>query len=211
MACTELFCGALEQAGKTVSCEEVMKEVLSDAPFYASSGGGITLSGGEPLMQAAFALALLKSAKEQGLHTAVETCGFASADCVKSVAVWTDLFLFDYKETQKEKHLAYTSADRRVILENLALLNDLEKDIVLRCPIVPGYNDRVDHFEGIAALANAFTNILHVEVEPYHPLGEGKYQALGRKATAIDAPGEKEVWSWMDFIQRKTDKKVVKA
>lgn len=178
-ACTEVRCDALKRVGKEMTVEEVMAEALKDRSFYEHSGGGITLSGGEPLAEPAFSLELLQAAKKAGLHTAMETCGLASPETLRSVAAYTDLFLFDYKETDPERHRVFTGADIRPILENLALLDGLKKEIILRCPIIPGCNDREDHLLGIAAVAERFACVSHIELEPYHALGEGKYSALG--------------------------------
>ena len=208
----ECYPGALELAGKDQTVEEVLKEVMKDEIFYKNSGGGMTVSGGEPLAQPAFTTALLKAAKEKGLHTAMETCGFASAEVIRRVAEYTDLFLYDYKETDPALHKEYTGVDNIKILENLQLLADLGANIILRCPIIPGYNDRPDHFRGIAETANKI-GAKEIHVEPYHPLGKGKSEALGREYALGDLsfPPEEEVKGWMETIQNQTAILVRKA
>lgn len=207
-ACAAIGCGALEQAGKEMTADEVMEEVLKDRIFYENSGGGVTLSGGEPLYQFAFSLELLKAAKEAGLHTAMETCGFTSSRNIRTIAGYTDLFLFDCKETDPDLHRRFTGVDNRLIMENMALLDMLKKEIILRCPIIPGSNDREGHLKGIAAVANRFDSISRIELEPYHAMGEGKYRSLGLESHSFYIPGEREKEKWIAAIRSATDKEV---
>ncbi len=209
--CTKTDCEALEKAGREISSNEVIDEVLKDKIFYDNSGRGITLSGGEPLYQFDFSLEILKKAKENGLHTAIETCGFVSADRIKEISKYVDLYLFDYKETNIELHKKFTGIDNSVILKNLSLLNDMGKSIIFRCPIIPGYNDRKEHFEGICSTANKIEHILRVELEPYHALGENKYTALGLAEFKCHSPNEQEKKSWLLEILSGTDKQAVFA
>lgn len=207
-ACTETYCGTLEKVGKKISSDEVIAEVLKDKVFYENSGGGMTLSGGEPLFQFDFALELLKKAKENGLHTAMETCGFTTAERIRRIAEYTDLFLFDYKETDSRLHKEFTAVDNALIINNLEVLDNMKKDIILRCPIIPGYNDRQDHFDGICRTANRLKSVLHVELEPYHSFGGSKYSSLGRTERTIAMPSDSEKYSWLAAISKKTDKEV---
>lgn len=202
------FNSAKEICGKTMSAQEVISEVLKDKIFYENSGGGMTLSGGEPLYQYDFAMELLMKAKENRLHTAVETCGFISGERLKKISEYTDLFLFDYKETNSDLHKEYTGVGNETVISNLELLNRLSKQIILRCPIIPGYNDREEHFDGICAVADRLENILHVELEPYHSLGNGKYTAVNRKAAEIKMPDEKQKNGWLSLISEKCGKEV---
>ena len=209
----DFFCpnGAKEICGRTVSTDEVIAEVMKDKTFYENSGGGMTLSGGEPLFQPEFALELLQKAKKEGLHTAIETCGFAAKDTLRKIAAYTDLFLFDFKESVPALHQQFTGVDNRVILENLKLLDELGKDIVLRCPIIPGYNARPDHYAAIARVAEKFNHIIGVDIEPYHSLGEGKYRALGKDVPEITMPVKEEVDTVIADIQCKTSVPVRKG
>jgi len=172
--------GALQIKGERMAVEEILDVVGRDARYYERSGGGVTLSGGEPLMQPEFSHALLDGAKRRGIHTCVETCGFAPREALAFVASRTDLFLFDCKETSDERHREYTGAGLGIIRENLKYLDDGGIPVVLRCPIVPGYNDRDEHLRGIADLVNSLTCIRYVEVMPYHPMGTSKSVQLGR-------------------------------
>jgi len=196
--------GAKRICGREMTPDAVMHEVVKDSVFYSHSGGGLTLSGGEPLFQPDFAIELLRRAKAAGIHTALETCGFARADVVQEAAEYTDLFLYDYKETDSAMHRAFTGADNAVILENLQRLDEMGKDIILRCPIIPGYNDRVDHFAGIGKVASRFGSIRHIEIEPYHAFGETKYAALGLQACDIKPMSSGCIAEIMAFIQRET-------
>ena len=205
------FNGAKEICGKTVSANEVTAEVLKDKPFYENSGGGVTLSGGEPLAQYDFSLELLKKAKENGIHTAIETCGYAEKSKILEIAKYVDLFLFDCKETDQELHKEYTGVDNKIILENLKALSDAGSKIILRCPIIPGFNDRAEHFKGISEIAGKLSGIEHIEVEPFHPLGESKYSALGREVADIPVPSGKTVDKWIKQIGCGTDKDVICA
>jgi len=196
--------GARERCGKETSANEIVKTALKDKPFYKNSGGGITLSGGEPLYQYKFALEILKLAKENGLHTAIETCGYGSGEQIRKVAEYTDVFLYDIKECDALRHKLFTGVDSKLILENLALVDKLGKDIILRCPIIPGCNDRSDHLEGIAAIANSLSHVIRIDVEPYHPLGESKSEALGKSYKSFSSPTKADVEDYIAKIQNKT-------
>ncbi len=179
-ACLSPLCEALEITGEERTVDSLLEEIRKDALFYENSGGGLTLSGGEPLLQADACAELLRRAKECGIHTCIETCGYASAAALEKTIPWTDLYLFDWKESDPTRHQEYTGVDNRRILENLTRLDQAGKSILLRCPIIPSVNDRPDHLAGIAALANRLSSIREIVLEPYHTLGVGKYGRLGR-------------------------------
>ena len=204
---------ALEMAGREISAEDVLTEVLKDRVFYETSGGGITVSGGEPLMQYEFSREILRQAKENKLHTCIETCGFAKREQLLSLLPLVDLFLFDWKVTSPERHREYTGVDNQLIRENLEALSDAGARIILRCPIIPGVNDTEEHFSGIAALANSLAGVIGIEVEPYHALGKGKLMRLGRKEDegAFSIPTNEQIGAWINAIQAKTSVPVRKA
>ena len=200
----ECHAGALELVGREVAVEEVLAEVLADKPFYETSGGGMTLSGGEPLMQPDFAEALLKAAKSEGLHNAVETCGFAEWERFERLLPWVDLFLFDLKETEPERHAELTGAPLAPILRNLCDLYARGAKVLLRLPVVPGYNDRPEHFEAVGAICRDMPDLLGVEVMPYHRLGEGKRERLGLPADGrpdIEPPTREAVAEWVKALR----------
>lgn len=174
------YAKAREIIGREASVEEVMTEVMKDKIFYDNSNGGMTISGGEPLYQPEFTLQLLQSAKAKGLHTCLDTSGFASREIIKSVIPYTDIFLYDLKETNGEKHLEYTGVPLDVILDNLRFIDSAGAKMILRCPLIPGLNVRDSHADGIAVIANSLANLLEVNLMPYHPLGESKSEHLGK-------------------------------
>ncbi len=179
-ACAAVCCTkAIEMVGRTVTVEDVMKEVLSDQIFYEQSSGGITLSGGEPLSQPKFALALLRAAKAENLHTAIETSGYGTRRTLDALLPVTDLFLFDYKAPAND-HKRLTGVENTKILDNLEYLSDKGAAIILRCPIIPGCSDTQEHYDAIAALAGRLSGITAVHLEPYHPLGISKAEQLGQ-------------------------------
>jgi pyruvate formate lyase activating enzyme len=151
---------------------------MRDSLFYKNSGGGLTVSGGEPLLQSEFLFELLKSAKEQGIHTCVETCGFADSETVTKIAKYTDIFLYDVKESDDDRHKELTGVPFSPILENLMLLNSLGAKIILRCPLIPNVNTREEHIANIARIASSLDNLLEINVMAYHLLGNDKYDAL---------------------------------
>ena len=170
---------ALRVAGRCAAPEEIMQEVIKDKVYFEESGGGLTVSGGEPMMQVDFLEAVLRLAKNEGIHTCIETCGHAPEGTFERIAPYTDCFLFDCKETNPEKHRLFTGHDNRLIRSNLAYLNSISANVILRIPLIPGYNDTDKHMEGIAAAANAHSCIKKIEILPYHPLGISKADELG--------------------------------
>ena len=202
------FNGAKEICGNTVSSDYVVNEIMKDFLFYKNSGGGVTLSGGEPLFQFEFALDILKKCKENNIHTAIETCGYVSTDKISEIAEYTDLFLYDFKETNPQKHKNFTGADNNLILKNLFELDKLQKEIILRCPIILGFNDRKEHFDKICELTNSFEHISEINIEPYHSFGESKYEALGKKRPKITIQTDEQINEIIEYISSKTDKKV---
>ena len=172
------FVGAIESLGRSESVENVIGEVEKDKGFYKNSGGGLTVSGGEPLMQAEFLYELLSEAKKRGIHTCLETCGFADKKTVERIAPLVDIFLYDIKETDENNHKALTGVSLAPILENLRLLDSLGAKIILRCPIIPGKNMRDTHLKEIAELAASLKSVYEINVMAFHTLGSSKYDAL---------------------------------
>lgn len=173
--------GALEVLGREASVAEVLEEVLRDQPFYETSGGGMTISGGEPLLQADFTAALLAAAKAEGIHTAVETCGHAPWDFFRLLLPHLDLVLFDVKQMDSALHQAFTGVGNETILENLRRLcaADIAAEVVVRVPVIPGYNDQPAHYEALAALLQTLPRIPRVELLPYNEMAGSKYPRLG--------------------------------
>ena len=167
-----------EVCGREMSVNEVMAEIRHDKVFYGTSGGGVTFTGGEPMMQFDFTLALCKTAKAEGIHVALDTCGEAPWERFDEIMPFVDLFLYDYKATGTERHRELTGADGMLILENLRRLSDGGAKIWLRCPIVPGVNDTPEHRAKIDGLGK-LRGVERVDRLPYHPLGIEKYEKFG--------------------------------
>ncbi|MCS6994304.1 MAG: glycyl-radical enzyme activating protein [Anaerolineales bacterium] len=170
---------ALKIAGTEMSVEQVMTEVRKDRRFYETSGGGLTITGGEPMLQLEFTLELLRVAKAEGIHACLETCGWASERAYRSALPFVDLFLFDYKATHPETHRRLTGVDNALILANLDFLYQNGASILLRCPLIPGVNDDPGHLAGIAALDRKYPNLAGIELLPYHNIRNSKYERYG--------------------------------
>ena len=189
--------GAIETVGAEMTADEVLRTVLRDKLFYETSGGGMTVSGGEPLFQPDFLEELLRGARERGISTAIETSGFASSEAIRRAAPLTDLFLYDIKLTNDELHRRYTGMPLAPILENLALLDALVANVTLRCPIIPGVNDTAAHFAAVADLAKTYPAVRGIEIEPYHALGEEKSRGLGRVPPTFPVPSAEQAAEWV--------------
>lgn len=179
MKCVEAcHYGALMKVGEWMDVAAVLDEVLRDMPFYVNSGGGLTVSGGEPLLQADFVAELLREAKRRGLHTCLDTAGYAPGVAVEKVLPWVDLVLFDVKHHGPTAHYRWLGVPNWLILDNLRRFA-AATEVVLRVPVVPGFNDDREFFEEVADLALSL-GIEVVDLLPYHGLGEPKWRMLGR-------------------------------
>ncbi len=167
--------GAREIKGETVSASDVVKQVLRDREFYRTSGGGVTLSGGEPLLQADFAAEILSQCRENGISTAIETALNVKWETVEKVLPYLDLVLCDIKCIDEKKHIELTGVSNRQILENAQKLKKSGVKVIFRTPVVPGCND--DEIEKIAEFCDGF----EYEILAYHKTGCGKYASLGRE------------------------------
>lgn len=184
--------GALKLYGKKNDVASLVDELLLDKDFYDNSGGGVTLSGGEPLMQADFCSELLRQLKLLGIHTAVDTCGFADKAAFDKVLPYTDIFLYDIKAIDEDVHIKCTGRSNGIILENLRRLDSLGKSVEIRFPYVPGYNS--GETEKIAAFLSNLHCITKVRVLPYHKLAGSKYRALNMENRLPEnLPSEEEL------------------
>lgn len=202
----DCFTDALEKTGYSISVETVLEEVMKDEIFYRNSGGGLTVSGGEPMAQFDFTYNLLRAAKEKGLHTCMETCGYAPSVRYQKIAPLVDIFLFDYKLTDSDAHRRFTGVPNEKIIDNLKMLDAMGAVSVLRCPIIPTINDNTEHFNGIAQTANSLKHITEINIEPYHPLGCGKSAMLGKNypLSKLTFPANSDVNRWIQIIQTQT-------
>lgn len=174
--------GAIEIVGRQAGVGELVSTIERDRVFYEESGGGVTFSGGEPLAQAAFLAELLDACRSLGLHTAVDTCGYAPPEAVRRVAGRADLFLFDLKVMSEKKHDDLTGQPNGVILENLERLVGLGCQVVVRVPLIAGLNDDEDNIGRTADFISGLGRLRDVSLLPYHAFGRDKYRGLGKKS-----------------------------
>lgn len=194
--CAEVcYTGALEMTGKKMFVKEVVDEAEKDRAFYDNSGGGVTFSGGEPLLQKNFIKELLAESKKRGLHTAVETAGNVLWETFEEILPLVDLFLYDVKVMDPDKHKAVTGSDNKRCLDNLKKLTQKGANINIRVPVIPGVNDTEGEMQEIVELIIATSRSIPVELLPFHRMGEGKYISLGLeyKAKAYEAPTEEKL------------------
>ena len=178
--CTDnCYSGALVMTGEEMSVNNIVEEVSRDILFYKDSGGGVTVSGGEPLLQAEFVKHLLAEIKKVGIHTAVDTAGNVPFTTFEAVLPYTDLFLYDIKTMDSDIHKKFTGAGNKRILENLSQLSRFGNPIRIRIPVIPSVNAELDEIEKIAAYLSKLENIEAVEPLAYHSLGAGKLESMG--------------------------------
>jgi len=194
---------ALKIYGYKQNTEEIIKIVLKDNEYFNNSGGGITISGGEPMTQFLFIKELLVLAKQNNIHTCIETCGFAPSERYIELIDLVDLFLYDYKETDNNKHKKFTGVSNDLILKNLDLLYNSGANIILRCPIIPGVNDSENHFNGIKSLYFNYPNLAGIELMAYHNIGNDKAMQAGMKNILmnIDTADNKLKASWLNSFK----------
>lgn len=169
-----------EEVGRLITVEEAMEVVKRDMPFYKRSGGGMTLSGGEPLMQPKFSKALVQAAKDEGINVAIETSGYQKWDLAWEVLEDVDFILFDIKAFDKDLHRKTVGVDNELILDNFKKLSTLNKNITARVPVIPGQNDSLDNLSRTVEYCKTL-GIEEVHFLPYHQLGVHKYEKLNRE------------------------------
>ena len=190
-----LYCpqDAREICGKEYTVEEVVRDIVKDKSVYESSGGGVTFSGGECMLQIDFLESILRECKKEGIHTAVDTAGHLPFDYFERIIPCTDLFLYDVKCFDPEKHKRYTGVTNELILDNLARLISGGRRIIVRIPIISGINDTEEEILKIRDLIQGFGGVERIELLPYHAMGEHKYDAIGREVHAFDAPDKEKL------------------
>jgi pyruvate formate lyase activating enzyme len=167
-----------EEVGKYYSVDDILEILERERVFINQSGGGVTFSGGEPMLQTGFLLEVLKECRKNGFHTAIDTSGYSSAENYKSVIPYTDLFLFDIKHLDENKHLTLTGVSNVNILENFRIILASGKDIMVRIPVIPGFNDDKEYFEKLRTFLTDSGNksIRKINLLPYHKIGSSKYK-----------------------------------
>ncbi len=201
--------GNTKTVGRDVTVEEVLKEVLRDRMYYRRSGGGVTLSGGESLTQPDFAVALLTVCQENGVHTAIETTGFASPEVIERYLPVLDCVLMDIKHMNSEKHQEFTTRPNDRILQNARLIAEKAKRLIIRVPVIPTFNDTEAEIGDIAAFAASLPNVREIHLLPYHRMGTDKYTGLGREYTMahITPPTAEH----MELLRKKAESYGLKA
>lgn len=194
--------GALNIIGGRTEVDFIISEVMKDRKYYDRTGGGITISGGEPMAQFEFTKELLAEAKRHGLHTVLDTCGYGEQIHYKEILKYVDLFLFDYKLTDSERHKEFTGVTNDQILDNLDFLYKNGASIILRCPLIPGLNDTDNHLLGIKEIIKKYPDLRAVEIMPYHNMGSDKARRVGMdyKLSSIRNADENDKKRWTSFF-----------
>ena len=201
---TMLQNGKEKTVGQDVTVAEVMQKIIKDMPYYKRSGGGVTLSGGESLLQPDFAVALLKSCKLFGIHTAMESTGYASFEVIEKFLPYLDLYLMDIKHIDSAKHEAFTGKPNTRILENAKKIAAQAKELIIRVPVIPTFNDTAEEIASIAQFAASLPNVREIHLLPYHPFGSDKYAALGREYAManIETPSDEHMQTLKAICER---------
>jgi pyruvate formate lyase activating enzyme len=203
------YLDALQIVGKQISVEELLEVVKKDYSFYERSGGGVTLSGGEPTVQPDFTFNILKALKEKNIHTALDTCGYSDKKILKRLLQYTDLVLYDLKHMDSERHIDLTGHANKVILSNLRYISEDPVELWIRLPLIPGINDENDNIEKTIEFIKSLGKYDSIDILPYHKLGVSKYQAIQRKYELVETKTyEKET---LQKIYEKFEKNGVKV
>ena len=186
---------ALQWIGRSVTVEDLLREVEKDRPFWRRSGGGVTLSGGEPLFQPQFVKVFLQACRDRNIHTALESCLFCKKDVLEDLMDLVDYIQFDLKAMDRERHFRLTGVDNQVVLDNAAILLQSSKPLLVRIPLVPGCNDDEANLRELGAFLGRHRRGAPLEVLPYHRMGVGLYEDLGRTYPLPDtlAPTEEQM------------------
>lgn len=189
--------------GRHTSVAALVREIENDVIFYDASGGGVTFSGGEPLLQPRFLEALLSACRQRDIHTTVDTCGYAPAGVIERIAAKTDLFLFDLKLMDEDLHIRYTGVSNRPVLENLQKLARSGRPLIIRFALIPGITDRRDNPAKVRRFLQQLGGIQQVDILPFHATAEGKYQRLARahKTARLKPPPQTAVSRMQEFFR----------
>ncbi len=177
---TMLVQGKPKLIGRDVTVDEMMDEIKKDMIYYRRSGGGVTLSGGEALLQPEFAIALLTACKEFGINTAIESTGYTDFAVIERYLPYIDTFLMDIKHMDSRKHEEFTGRPNELILENAQRIAQTGTNLIIRVPVVPSFNHTREEIKAIAVFAGSLPGVRELHLLPYHRLGQDKYEGLGR-------------------------------
>jgi pyruvate formate lyase activating enzyme len=191
--------------GQYMTVDEVFDDVHADVIFYQNSGGGVTLSGGDPVAQLEFSIHILERCRNADIHTAIETCGFVDWSNMKELLAWTDLVLYDFKHMDPIQHKALTGVSNELILANAKrIVQDLNLPMLARLPIIPGFNDCSENLEQTARfIANELGAHIKIHLLPYHRLGVTKYERMeqANNALSIDSPSDAQMEEWQGLFE----------
>ena len=199
--------GKTKTMGRDVTVAEVMETVKRDMPYYTRSGGGLTLSGGESLLQPEFATALLHAAKDLGLNTAMESMGYAPFETIEKLLPYLDVYLMDIKHMNGQKHKEWTGKENGLMLDNAKKIAESGKtELVIRVPVIPGFNDTKEEILAIAKYADALPRVRKMHLLPYHSYGQGKYEGLGRPYAmgTVAPPSAEKMESFQKAVSEST-------
>lgn len=195
--------GALKIIGTNTEVEFIISEVMKDKKYYDKTGGGLTISGGEPMAQFEFTKDLLVMAKQKGIHTALDTCGYGKQKYYKEILNYVDLFLFDYKFTNEKLHKDYTGVTNKEILTNLDYIYNNGASIILRCPLIPHINDNEEHLQGIKDIIKKYPLLKALELMPYHNMGRDKANRVGMEYSLSQQKNaeESDKQRWISYFE----------
>lgn len=196
------FYDAKEICGKEYTVDEILKEVLKDKTYYENSGGGVTFSGGECMLQIDFLKEILRKCQENDIHTAVDTAGHIIYESFEKILPYTNLFLYDIKSMDTQKHKKYTGVDNKLILKNLEKLLGIGAPIWVRIPIIPGVNDTKEEMKKIRAFFDVNGYPKKIELLPYHAMGEHKYLAIGKNINKFNVPNNEVINNLKDIFTK---------
>jgi pyruvate formate lyase activating enzyme len=194
---------ALEKAGEDISVAGLMDLIQKDKVFFEESGGGVTFSGGEPLLQPAFLAEVLEECCQKDIHACLDTCGFASTEVLESLAPMTGLFLFDLKMIDDQKHQTYTGVSNSLILNNLKYLAAEDASVIVRIPLIPGINDDREDIRDMGEFIRSLDRILCVDLLPYHDIAAQKYVRLDRIYESAGTRSQKK--NWLNDIRKELE------
>jgi glycyl-radical enzyme activating protein len=194
--------GALKMAGREMKDIDVLELILGDKAFYRESGGGVTLSGGEPMFQFGFTRSLLKRSRKEGIHTCLDTSGLAPTEHFREVLPYVDLFLYDIKATDPAVHKEVTGTSNDLVWTNFKYLYREKASIELRCPLIPGFNDQGTHLQELREIRVKYTDLQALTIMPYHNAGRSKYDRYGYSDPfpGHNSAGEEIIASWNSVI-----------
>ncbi|MBQ4111104.1 MAG: glycyl-radical enzyme activating protein [Clostridia bacterium] len=197
--------GKETEVGYDVTVEEIISDVLRDRVYYRRSGtGGITLSGGECLCQPEFTYALLRAAKENGISTAIESTACANYEVIKTILPYLDYFLMDIKHTDGAKHKEFTGKSNELMLENAKKIAKEAKELIIRVPVIPTFNDTEEEIAKIAEFTSSLEGVKELHLLPYHRFGQDKYERLGREYLMkhIETPSDEKMQSLLKTVEK---------